>query len=221
MSLIPEAVGYEEQVQAFFLAFRGSGVSLSPLDADVLLDWKSRGVPYPVICRGIRLSAEAVVRDSRPEEARLRSLRSCRKAVESEFRRFLGRSVGRGKSPEKTPQEMATKRRKTALAKLRKASRQSPGPEHTKAIESAIQILLRCRSDDPAEVAAAIARVDDALALLYVRALPIATRREILSEARRNAGPRQPGSTTRARKDALRAHLVAVSRARGGLISLV
>ncbi len=221
ISLVPETVGFEEQVQAFFLAFRGSGVALSPLDADLLLDWKSRGVPYPVVCRAIRISAEAAARDSRPEEARLRSLRACRKAVETEFRRFQGLAVGRTKSPEKPPAEMARKRRKAAMAKLRKSQRESPATAHARAYQSAIDVLSRCREDDPADVSKAISRADDAMGIAYVRALPQATRRELVREARAAAGPQQPGVTPRARKDALRAHLVAVARSRGGLVGLV
>jgi hypothetical protein len=220
MSLIPEHVGFEEQVQAFFLAFRGSGVALSPLDADVLIEWKERGVPYPVVCRGIRKSAEAVAHDARPEDSRLRSLRSCRKAVESEFRRFQGRAVGRGEAADRTPAQVAERRRKAAIAKVRKAMRIAPGPEHARALNAALTALATA-SEGPEAVSHAIARAEDSMALTYVRALPLAARRAILREAKVNAGPRPVGVTPRARRDALRAHLVAVVRTRGALVGLV
>jgi len=221
MSLIPEDVGFEEQVQAFFLAFRGSGVALSPLDADLLINWKERGVPYPVVCRGIRKSAESSARDSRPEESRLRSLRACRKAVETEFRRFQGRAVGRGRHYDQTPAQVAERRRKAAVAKLRKAIREAPGREHTRAFNAALVALTRSPPAGPAEVSQSIARAEETMALTYLRALPFSARRAIVYEAKLNAGPRPPGVTSRARKDALRAHLVTLVRTRGALVGLV
>lgn len=217
MTLIPEQAAYAEQVQAFFLAFRGSGVAISALDTDLLLDWADRGVPYDVVCRGIRLAAEAIARDARPGDGRPRSLRGCKRQVEAEFRRYLGRAAGRGGAPPKAPEQVARDRRQRVLSRIRKAVRLAPGPEHACAYRVGLDAVQRAPESDPAALARAVGRADEAIALVYARALPWAARRALVREARDRAGPRPPGATPRGRRDALRAHLVAVARQRGEL----
>lgn len=220
MSLLPSDANYLEVVQAYFLAFRGDGVSLSPLDAEVLAGWYQQGIPYEVVCRGIRKTAESSLRSARPGEGRLRTLRSCRLHVEREFLRYAGMSAGRTATDTeaKSPGQFAAERLKKARAALRKAMRTAEPP--LDAALARVLPLLELDDSDPREVSRAIARADDALALCYVRMLPFAARIPLLREARRGAGPKPEGASPRARKDALRAHLVAAARLHGSLPSL-
>jgi hypothetical protein len=226
MSLLPEDASYLEHVQAYFLAFRGDGVSLSPLDAQLLADWKARGVPYAVICRGIRKAAEAILYNA-GQAARLRTLRSCRSAVEREFRRWEGVPAAPvGKSADCAEAEpicdaatFAVKRLKKARAALRKALLETDAPARRRAIDAAAGIVSM-EMDDPRHVSTLIARADDALALVYLRSLPAELRRGLMREARALAGPRPEGASPKARRDALRAHRVALARAHGQLPAL-
>ena len=77
MSLLPEAASFHELVQDCFLAFRGAGLMLSPLDAELIDAWAADGVPVEVVARGIRRAAEAALFDARAGTPALRSLRSC------------------------------------------------------------------------------------------------------------------------------------------------
>ncbi|MGI5862242.1 MAG: hypothetical protein ACOX6T_09315 [Myxococcales bacterium] len=218
MSLLPEDAGYLEQLQAFFLAFRGDGVSLSPLDAELLRAWHEQGVPYEVVCRGIRRVAESLVLDGQVL-GRVRTLRSCRKSVEREFRRWAGLSAGRTEKPaeEKSPADYATERLKKARKLIEKALSEADLP--LRAALEAIRPMLEDEAADPREVSKRIARADEALVLGYLRRLPFAERQSLTREARSQAGPRRSGSSARARKDALRAHLVALVRAKKGLLA--
>jgi hypothetical protein len=221
MSLLPEQADYLEHVQAYFLAFRGDGVALSPLDAALLKRWREEGVPYSVVCRGIRKAAETLLRDA-PQGARLRTLRSCRSAVEREFLRYQGMSAGKTAEPAQAgeaPESYAQKRLSKARKLLAKALAEAPTPVHQKALRRALAILEQAAAD-PQEVARLVSRADDALAVGYVREMPFAERRSLLRQARAAAGPKPEGASRRARKDALRAHLVALARARGNLVAL-
>jgi hypothetical protein len=222
MSLLPEDAGFLEHVQAYFLAFRGDGVALSPLDAELLSQWQARGVPYPVVCRGIRKAAESLLYNG-GDSARLRTLRSCRAAVEREFRRWEGppaSAVGRPGDEAAAPSEpFALKRLKKARAQLRKSLREAGSDAALRSLEAAASIVAM-EVDEPRQVAMLIARADDALALVYLRRLPFAERTALLRQARELAGPRPVGASRRARKDALRAHRVALARAHGQLPAL-
>ena len=223
MSLLPEDAGYLEHLQSYFLAFRGDGVSLSPLDAQLLAEWQARGVPYSVVCRGIRKAAEAVLYHG-GEVARLRTLRSCRSAVEREFKRWEGpaRSLARAADPEAAagppadPASFAARRIKQARSMLSKVLQQAgPGPLR-QAAAAALEVAS-LTLEDPRRVASLVARADETLALVYLRRLPGPERRELMKKARALAGLRTEGASRRARKDALRAHRVALARAHGQL----
>jgi hypothetical protein len=159
--------------------------------------------------------------------SRLRTLRSCRAAVEREFRRWEGAPAGastRGagqETPSAVPDaaSFAVKRLKKARAQLRKAlCETSDGPAQIALAAAATIVAMEL--DDPRQVSMLIARADDALALVYLRGLAPPERRALMREARALAGPRPVGASRRARKDALRAHRVALARARGLLPSL-
>src|SRR4051812_3963668 len=96
MSLLPESASFEELVQDYFLAMRGSGLMLSALDTELLTSWAEQGVPFEVVARGIARSAEKALWDARPGEPVLRSLRACRRQVEAEIKKHRERSAGAG-----------------------------------------------------------------------------------------------------------------------------
>src|SRR5689334_3401938 len=87
MSLLPESASFEEMVQDCFLAHRGAGLMLSPLDVELVMAWGDDGVPFEVVARGIRKAAEKALWDARPGEPALRSLRACRRDVEAEIKK--------------------------------------------------------------------------------------------------------------------------------------
>jgi hypothetical protein len=220
MSLLPEDAGYFEQLQAFFLAFRGDGVALSPLDCELLHEWHERGVPYEVVCRGIRRAAEGLVYGE-TLTARLRSLRACRGCVEREFKRYQGLAAGTPRtveSAQKGPADWATERLEKARRQVRKGLKSAEGALRC-GLEAAERVL-GAEASDPREVARFISRADEALALVTLRGLPFAERRRIVHQARELAGPARHGASPRARRDALRAHLIARVRTECELDSL-
>lgn len=95
MGFLPVNASFEELVADCFVAFRGSGVMLSPLDAALVSTWAERNVPFEIVARGIRKAAERAVWDAKPGEPALRSLRSCKKDVEAEIKKFVRLSAGR------------------------------------------------------------------------------------------------------------------------------
>jgi len=216
MGLLPREATFAEEVTDFFLAFRGAGVSLSPLDADVLLGWQDRGVPYEVVCRGIRKAAEKRARDKRPDEPALKSLRACARAVEEEWMRFQGAATG--KSATKAPPEVAQDRLAKVRAALSKAAREGNPAVHQAA--ERVRALAVGKSEDPALAATRVAHLDDAFALLYLRALPFSTRLQVLRDVRTQLGSALPRMSPRARKAALRAHRVMHARSHGALPAL-
>jgi hypothetical protein len=95
MSWLPQNASFEELVADLFSAYRGSGLALSGLDAELLGAWAQRGVPFEVVARGIRRAAESAAFHVKQGDPPLRSLRACRRAVEAEIRRHLSRSAGK------------------------------------------------------------------------------------------------------------------------------
>src|SRR5260370_4221076 len=77
-----------------FWAFRGSGLPLSAVDAELVRSWAELGVPFEVVARGIRRRAERALWDAKPNEPLLRSLHACPAAVEREIRHYLARGAG-------------------------------------------------------------------------------------------------------------------------------
>src|SRR5512142_3370058 len=97
MSDLPaESLGYQAVVAEFFLGLKGSGLVLSPLDQELVAEWERRGVPVPVVCRGIRRGVAELGEESR---GRVRSLRSVRLAVEDEWRAYRSGRVGDSPAP--------------------------------------------------------------------------------------------------------------------------
>lgn len=95
MSVLPRDASFEEQVAEFFSTLRGKGLSLSPLDLELLSQWRQTGAPVSVIARGLVLALEQSRWDAPADEHGPRSLRACRRQVDREIRKFLALAIGR------------------------------------------------------------------------------------------------------------------------------
>ena len=94
MSLVPDAAGEAEVIEALWLALTSR--CFSPLDADLVCHWLDRGIPGEVLAAAIRDTFAAKAYDCRPGEPPLRALRQCAPAVERRFQQWLRRNLGRG-----------------------------------------------------------------------------------------------------------------------------
>ena len=124
MGFLPEHASFEELVADAFAAFRGTGVMLSPLDAELVTDWSARQIPFEVIARGLQRAAEKALWDAKPGEPALRSIRACRREVEAEIKKHRRLSTGAGtpvaQVEEVSTVETASRRLSRGLKKLAK-----------------------------------------------------------------------------------------------------
>jgi hypothetical protein len=162
VSLLPPDATFEELVQDCFVAFRGSGLALSAVDAELLRSWAQLGVPFEVVARGIRHRAERALWDAKPNERLLSSLHACRNAVEREIRHYLARAAG-GTSHDAEPQRARRWQWRAALRTMVGAR-----PE---LIDALSRLDRRVESGD-------------ALAICAIRALPFPERLDLLKQAR-------------------------------------
>jgi hypothetical protein len=213
MSLLPESASFEELVQDYFLAVRGSGLMLSALDVELLTSWAAQGVPFAVVARGIARSAEKALWDARPGEPVLRNLRVCRRNVEAEIKKYLDRVAGAG-SRESTRRRARTWE-ETRHAQLRAALERLAEAEPALAprIALLLETALREAPAEPAELDAQEARVG----LVLLRGLPWEERRALWREARGEQADQQYMSP-RARRLARRFRVLATVRRRLGLL---
>ena len=206
MSLLPDSASFHERVEAFFVAHRGRGVSLSSDDLDLVEAWAAQGVPFEVVARGIRKAAEAVAYDAPDGTGALRSLRAARKRVEAEITKFLRESAGRGTPEAETePSEpFHHKRHAKLLQALKKLAKAHP---ETLPVAQRLDAL-----GPPVDFEGANRREELALALL-TRALPFAERTSLLREARRVVEKAEVLSAG-AKRESLRFHRAAQVRHR-------
>src|SRR5688572_9410019 len=177
MSLLPESASFAELVQDYFLAMRGSGLMLSALDTELLTSWAEQGVPFEVVARGISRSVEKALLDARPGEPVLRSLRACRRQVESEIKKF--RELAAVASAPEAPAKKKRARtwEETRHTRLCAALVDLAGRDETLA-PRVRRLMATVLSQVPAEPAAMDAQ--EALAFLaLLRALPFAERRAV------------------------------------------
>jgi hypothetical protein len=210
--LPPGALGYHAVVGEFFLALRGSGLLLSPLDQELVAEWERRGVPAPVVCRGIRRGLAQLAAE---KPGPVRSLRSVRFAVEDEWRAYRSGRVG--DSPAPPGEEEAAARR---LAQAREQLTQ--GAERAGRLRTVYGAALRLLLDEgafpgsPLERAeAAILAADARLLAGWLASLPGPERTALGTRARLLAGGRRRGESRRAYRDTLRAHLLDLARQAG------
>ncbi len=200
MSLLPESASFEERVMECFLAHRGAGLMISPLDVQVVMAWSERGVPFEVVARGIRKAAERAVWDVRPGEPALRSLRACKREVEAEIKKWRARSAGRGgeaSSGEGAPDAQAQaparasleeERWKKTKATVARLSRERPE------VATACAALLMGPLSAPAPSLEVSDRVEALVYARLVRALPWPHRRALYVEAAALCGDLRLGS---------------------------
>ncbi|BDG08892.1 hypothetical protein [Anaeromyxobacter paludicola] len=232
MSDLPDsALGYATVVTEFFLALRGTGLLVSPLDLSLVAEWEARGVPVPVVCRGLRRAAETSL-ERRRHAGPLRSIRACRQAVEDEWRAFREARVGDAPAPgEEAP---AAQGRLAAARELLAERTRAAAPHLAQAYAAALAALAapslalpRCAGegecltepaatgDRLADTEALIARADAALQSAYLRALPRAERAALGRRCALVAGARPPAVRRRAWRDTLASHLADQLRAAG------
>ncbi|MFP2929787.1 hypothetical protein ACLESO_32260 [Pyxidicoccus sp. 3LG] len=214
MSLLPESASFEELVQDYFLAVRGSGLMLSALDTELLTTWAREGVPFEVVARGISRSAEKALWDARPGEPVLRSLRSCRRQVEAEIKKYRELAAGAGAPESQTRRRRARTWEETRHARLCAALEDLAGREEALA-PRVRRLMVTVLSHIPTEPAA----LDDqeALSLLaLLRALPFAERRTLWREAL-GASTEQQVMSARARRVSRRFRVLAAVRRRLGV----
>jgi hypothetical protein len=206
MSLLPEGASFEELVQDYFLAVRGAGLMLSALDTELLTSWAREGVPFEVVARGIKRSAEKALWDTRPGEPVLRSLRACQRQVESEIKKYRQRSAGAGEGPKK---RRALTWEETRYERLRASLEQLAGrrPELTPRVGQLLEGVLARAPAEPAEFDAQETRVF----LLLLRALPFPERVQLWREAR-GAKVEAQGMSSRSRRVGRRFRLLASVR---------
>lgn len=191
MSLLPESATFEELVQDYFLAVRGSGVSLSALDVELLLEWSRQAVPFEVVARGIARSADKARWDARPGEPVLRSLRACKREVEAEIKRWKDRAVGApAEAGEQKPRARRQQQQRTweeqQVERLAEALKRLAGtmPDLAPRAGQLAQGLRDAAPTQPAELEAQEARV----CLGLLRALPWEERLRVWGLARSSAG---------------------------------
>jgi hypothetical protein len=214
MSLLPESASFEELVQDYFLAMRGSGLMLSALDAELLTSWAEQGVPFEVVARGIARSAEKALWDARPGEPVLRSLRACRKQVEAEIKKHRERTAGAGTGSSRrtvrtrTWEELRHAQLQASLERL--AERE---PVLAPRIHQLLEVVLH---EVPTEFAR-IEALETLVGLVLLRALAFSERLELWRMARGDDTDQQYMSF-RARRLARRFRLLTVVRRRLGLM---
>ncbi|WP_257458129.1 hypothetical protein [Archangium lipolyticum] len=214
MSLLPESASFEELVQDYFLAIRGSGLMLSALDVELLTSWAAQGVPFEVVARGIARSAEKALWDARPGEPVLRSLRACRKQVEAEIKKHRERAAGAGSensrrsAKARTWEELRHAQLRASLERL--AERE---PVLAPRIGLLMETVLR---EIPSEFARMEAQ-ETLMGMLLLRALPFSERLTLWRTAHGEDADQQYMSF-RARRLARRFRLLTVVRRRLGLM---
>ncbi len=214
MSDLPsDALDYRTTVAEYFLQLRGAGLMLSPLDQEVVAEWERRGIPVAVVCRGLRRGTEDLAerRSGGP-----RSIRAVRLAVEDEWRAYQGGRVGDAPAP---PTETEAARARVAAARniLETAARTAHWPlAHAYREASRALATADAHAGTPLErFEAARARADARIVAAWLGALAAKERRALGPRVRRLAGPRPPGASRRAYRDALLAHIVDAGREAG------
>lgn len=197
MTLLPDSASFHEKVEACFVAFRRRGVSLSPRDLDLLDQWAAHEVPFEVIARGIRKAAEARLWDAVAGDEGPETLRSCRREVEAEIKKYVRETAGRGAASEPAAEDdfLATRQRKL-VASVKKLLDPAPA--------------WLARLPMPVDYTAS-ERQEAMVVLRLLRALPFARRRSLLREAR-SLVEKAPIISAAAIKESLRFHRVALTR---------
>ncbi len=86
MSLLPsDEITFVDLVGEAFLAVRGSGLLLSPVDVELLRHYEAAAIPAPLLIRAVFLAAERRRDHGKPPHG---SLSSMRRSLDAAVRRF-------------------------------------------------------------------------------------------------------------------------------------
>lgn len=166
MSLIPaEDLTFTDVVGEAFLAERGSGLLLSPVDVQLLRGYEAAGIPPAVLVRAITRAAERRRAHGKPFH---RSLAALKRTLDAAVRRFQAGQV-RGGAVRPSPEQ---------LDRLLAAAREAVLPETRAAYRAAYRAA--CAGQPPPEAAA----------LAWLAALPRPLRFAAARAARDALGPR-------------------------------
>jgi len=205
MSLLPESASFEERVVDCFLALRGRGLDISPLDRPVLEAWAAAAVPFEVVARGLRLATEKALHDLVPGEPPLRSMRACRRTVDAEIRRYQRANAGAHAQGAAGAEDRSWELKRSAALLDEAGGWARRRCEVGAAVTRAREVLAQSTAD--------LSYHEDLLALLVLRALPFAERRRLW---RRAGGDGDWVSSAAARRLARRTRLLAALRAELG-----
>ncbi|HEY7725821.1 MAG TPA: hypothetical protein VH880_10830, partial [Anaeromyxobacteraceae bacterium] len=201
MSDLPAgALSYSALVAEYFLGLRGSGLMLSPLDEELVAAWERRGIPVPVVCRGLKAAHAALLAERAPGSPPPRALRAYAFGVEQEWKAVRPGRVG--SSPPPPPEDQAAARRlEGARALLEDLGRSADGPRR-EAYRGAWRALAAAEREmgrpTLAGVEAALAAADRALFRAFVDGLPRPARAALGARLRLRAGARPPTCARRA-----------------------
>jgi len=216
VSELPQsALTYGAVVAEYFLGLRGAGLLLSPLDQEQASEWERRGLPVPVVCRGIRRTFEEHAAGAPTNAPRPRSLRACRGAVEAEWRAYRSGRVGDAPAP--PPEADAARARLDAgRAFLERAAHGAP-PALAPAYTAGLDVLRRVPAGPVTldAVDALLAGADAALLRAWLATLERPRRASLGRRLALCAGTRPPGLRRAVHRETLRAHLLDAARAAG------
>jgi hypothetical protein len=167
------------------------------------------------VCRGLRRGLEEHAGAGR-RPGPPRSLRALRLAVEDEWRAYQAGQVGDAPAP---PGEAGAAEARLAAARalVENAGRASDGArrEGYRAAWRALEAAAAHPGSPLEQVDVALAAADGRILGAWLGDLPPAGRRALGPRIRLLAGPRGAGTSRRAYRGALRAHLVDLARAAG------
>lgn len=203
-------VTYLEVVQARYLALRGGGLTLSPLDADRIRAWRDRGVPLELALLALEHAHQERQRGGRAGRARPLSLRQVEAHVAALHEGYARRSGALPVPADGVANTVVT--RGAPAPQMVRLLAQAVGPG-AMAYAAALHALEGAAGLAPDE---ALREADDAQGLAYLRALSREEQRALGRIARAGAGPR--GDVPRAAHRAtLRTFLFEAARNHGGL----
>ncbi len=79
---------YEGSVADLFIRLRGRSLTLSPIDIDLICQWRDRGIPLRIVLKAI----EEVMHNHRGR--RIRSISYCAEEIEASYAEWLEMRVG-------------------------------------------------------------------------------------------------------------------------------
>lgn len=203
MSLLPDTASFHEKVQTLFVAYRARGVALSPKDVELVEAWAALDVPFEIVARGMRRSAERALWDAARDDKGLRSLAACRAEVKREISRYLKRSAGQTQAAPPAQEPFHLARHKKLKSQLKKIAKQHP--PLADGLHALSQALAVPHDFD------ATSRQEELTLAVLARLLPFPQRLRLLREAR-GLVEKGGAASAVARRESLRFHRAALVR---------